>query len=102
MIDWLIDSIIKHSSKSLGIDYAATTTGAALQALKGHWGLVWAVSFSPGDKFVASASGDRLRDSSTGAALWILEGHLAWVLAVVFSPDRKLVASAPSLKMDLA
>lgn len=38
-----------------------TTTGAALQTLEGHSGLVSSVAFSPDGKQVVSGSGDRIR-----------------------------------------
>jgi len=68
--------------------------------LTGHTGYVWAVTFSPDGKTLASAGGDNAiilwnvndprRPSQLGARL---QGHTNWVVSLAFSPDSKTLAS---------
>lgn len=56
-----------------------------------------AISFSPDDQVLASASADKtikLWQVSNGALLQTLTGHTDGVYSVSFSPDDKMIASA--------
>ena len=58
------------------------------KTLSGHADRVFAISFSPGGRTIATASADntiRIWDVESGEVLKILEGHEGDVTAVVFS-----------------
>jgi WD40 repeat protein len=70
-------------------------TGALLQILKGHTGLISSVTFSYDCNRIISGLIDwtvRLWDAATGALLQI-KGHINSVSSVVFSRDGKQVIS---------
>ena len=65
-------------------------------SLDGHTQPVLDITFSPNNKYLASASGDktiRLWDVLTETGSFKLEGHEAWVLALSWSPDSSLLTS---------
>src|SRR5262249_42776352 len=64
--------------------------------LRGHNGPVTAVSFSPDDRLLASASADttvKLWSTISGKEVATLRGHKATVTSVAFRPDGQRLAS---------
>ena len=64
---------------------------------RGHRGLVFALSFSPDGKTMATASFDgtvKLWDFAAGKETAVLEGHAAAVYAVTFAADGNTIATA--------
>ena len=69
---------------------------AVPNTLGGHAQSVYAVSFSPSGKLLATGSADntvKLWDTTTGKQIKTLSGHTNWVNAVSFSPSGKLLAT---------
>ncbi len=68
----------------------------AIQTLRGHTSVVYAVSITPDGKRAVSGSMDDtciLWDLSTGEAIQTLRGHTSWVNAVSITPDGKRAVS---------
>src|SRR5262249_41043987 len=66
------------------------------QVLAAHADLIYAVTFSPDNKLLATTGYDRLIklwDVATGHEVWVLKDHSATVYSLSFSPDSKLLAS---------
>ena len=71
-------------------------TGACLQTLEGHTGVVQSVALTPDGRRALSGSWDktlRLWDLDTGACLQTLEGHTDEVDSVALTPDGRRALS---------
>ena len=81
-----------------------TSSGQQLRTLKGYTDAVWACALSPDGRFIASANGDKIRDSkdntlriwdvTSSQPLRLQEGHTRAVIACAFSPDGRFIVSA--------
>lgn len=72
-------------------------TGDPVSVLEGHSGGVEDVSFSPDNKYLITASADRMAiiwDCSTWKMLYRLEGHSSKINSARFSSDSKFVLTA--------
>src|ERR1043166_1544333 len=78
---------------------ATVNSDLAERALTAHTGEIFALAFSPDNRWLASGAGDntiRLWEPATGREMRLLRGHLGAIRALVFAPDNKILASAAS------
>lgn len=74
----------------------STQSGELLQELGGHRDVLYAATFSPDGKLIATAGYDRrivLWESRTGKPLRSFEGHNGAIYDLAFSPDGKVLVS---------
>jgi mono/diheme cytochrome c family protein len=74
----------------------STQTGELLHELGGHRDVLYAATFSPDGKMIATAGYDRvikLWDSRSGEALRSMVGHNGAIYDLAFSPDGKVLIS---------
>src|SRR5262249_17443932 len=73
-------------------------TGRPIFTLRGHTSEVWAVTFTPDGRRIATSGLDRtikLWEMETGQEVFTLRGHTNGVLSVAFSADgRRLVTGS--------
>ena len=72
-------------------------TGKEIKSVRGQFGVVFSIRFSPDGKTLATGSSDaqiHLWDVATGRQRSVLTGHTGAVQAVAFTPDGQWLASA--------
>jgi WD40 repeat protein len=75
---------------------ATSVSGSCVQRFTEHTNIVYAVTFNPDGRFLASGAGDGeilVRSVATRDVVATIRGHLAGVRGLSFSPDSKSIAS---------
>jgi WD40 repeat protein len=93
-MDWTIEIEEEPWNQTIKVWDAAT--GAEVMTLRGHFGWILSIAFSPDGERIVSGSSDKtvkVWDAATGAEIMTLRGHKLGVADVAFSPDGKRIVS---------
>ncbi|WJW70306.1 AAA-like domain-containing protein (plasmid) [Candidatus Chlorohelix allophototropha] len=96
------DKFVAAARKDFSLEiWAYEKDALILGGLKGHQAEITWLAFSPGNKYLASASRDqtaRIWEVDSGKEVAVLQGHSGAVLALDYSPDGRYLITASADK----